>query len=68
MFCTSHACRLKHFPGMQSLRSSARIIDAYTHWYQLLHPVTTSFPLENSSVVQIGRCSHTVMAANLRWS
>lgn len=68
MFCTSHAMRWKECPGMQSLRSSAIIIEAYTHWYHVLHPVTTSFPLENSSVVHTGWWSHTVMAANLRWS
>ncbi len=42
--------------------------DAYTHSYHVRHPVTTSFPLENSSVVQSGWCSRTVMAANFCWS
>lgn len=42
--------------------------EAYTHSYHVLHPVTTSFPLENSRVVQSGSWSRTVMAANLCWS
>lgn len=42
--------------------------EAYTHWYHVLQPVTTSLPLEKSRVVQSGSCRRTVMAANLRWS
>lgn len=64
MFCTSHAWSRNTCPGMQSHRSLAMDRDAYTHWYHVLHPVTTSLPLENSSVVHTGWCSHTVIAAN----
>lgn len=42
--------------------------EAYTHWYQVLQPVTTSLPLEKRRVVQSGSWRRTVMAANLRWS
>lgn len=38
------------------------------HSYQLLHPVTTSLPLEKRSVVHSGLYRRTVMAANLDWS
>lgn len=68
MFWTSHACSRNTCPGMQSHSSLAIDSDAYTHWYHVRHPVTTSLPLENSSVVHTGWCSQTVMAANLRWS
>ncbi len=68
MFCTSQVPRLNVCPGMHSCRSPATKRDAYTHWYHVRHPVTTSLPDEKSSVVQSGWCRRTVMAANLLWS
>ncbi len=68
MFCTSHAPRANEWPGMHSRSRSATKRDAYTHSYHVRQPVTTSFPLENSSVVQSGSWRRTVMAANLAWS
>lgn len=68
MFCTSHALSRNTCPGRHSLSRSATNSDAYTHSYHVRHPVTTSFPLENRSVVQSGLCSRTVMAANFCWS
>ena len=68
MFCTSQACRKNEWPGMHSRSRVVMKRDAYTHSYHDLHPVTTSFPLENSKVVQSGLCRRTVMAANLCWS
>jgi hypothetical protein len=68
MFCTSHVCNLNVCPGMHSPRIPVMNSEAYTHSYHDRHPVTTSFPLENSSVVQSGSCKRTVMAANLCWS
>ena len=68
MFCTSHAMRWNECPGMHSRSNPVMKSEAYTHSYHERHPVTTSLPLENRSVVQSGLCRRTVMAANLCWS
>ena len=54
IFWTSHVARLKVWPGTHWRRRLVMNREAYTHWYQVRHPVTTSFPDENSKVVQSG--------------
>lgn len=68
MFWTSHAPSTNSTPGTHSRSRLAMNREAYTHWYQVLQPVTTSLPLEKRRVVQSGSWRRTVMAANLRWS